>query len=188
MAHETPPHTFAEKGTRPLGCEEWQELLVDALDGTLSTSDSAAFKLHARDCSACAQLLEETRRGSEWLGYLHHAPEAPGDLVDKILARTSGAAPGLPVLTTGVAEVEGQPWLGRSVAALQRHGVESRLLMTLAMAFFSHRLHAQPHRRSSGAAAALGSLTVGPGHQRQPPVLHHLRAPGALLREPSLRL
>lgn len=133
MAHET----HIQKGTRTLGCEEWQELLVDALDGTLSPSDSAAFKLHARDCVACAQLLEETRRGSEWLGYLQHSPEAPGDLVEKILARTSGAAPQLPVLTTGVPAVEGQPWLGRSVAILQRHGLESRLLMTLAMAFFS---------------------------------------------------
>ncbi|MGI8772600.1 MAG: anti-sigma factor family protein [Acidobacteriaceae bacterium] len=133
MAHETP----IQKGIRPLGCEEWQELLVDALDGTLAPTDSAAFMLHARDCAACAQLLEETRRGSEWLGYLHHAPEAPGDLVEKILARTTGVTPGLPVLTTGVTAVEAQPWLGRSVAILQRHGAESRLLMTLAMAFFS---------------------------------------------------
>ncbi len=133
MTHDTPN----QKGIRRLGCEEWQELLVDALDGTLSSTDSAAFTLHARDCAACAQLLEETRRGGEWLGYLHHAPVAPGDLVEKILARTTGTAPRLPVLTTGVASVEGQPWLGRSVAVLQRHGVESRLLMTLAMAFFS---------------------------------------------------
>jgi hypothetical protein len=137
MAHETPPKTPIEKGTRRLSCEEWQELLVDALDGTLAPSDSAAFTLHTRDCMACAQLLEETRRGSEWLGYLHHAPEAPGNLVEKILARTSGTAQGLPVLTTGVPAVEGQPWLGRSVAILQRHGAESRVLMTLAMAFFS---------------------------------------------------
>jgi Putative zinc-finger len=137
MAHETPPKTPIEKGTRQLSCEEWQELLVDALDGTLAPSDSAAFTLHTRDCMACAQLLEETRRGSEWLGYLHHAPEAPGNLVEKILARTSGTAQGLPVLTTGVPAVEGQPWLGRSVAILQRHGAESRVLMTLAMAFFS---------------------------------------------------
>jgi hypothetical protein len=137
MAHETPPKTPIEKGTRRLSCEEWQELLVDALDGTLAPSDSAAFTLHTRDCMACAQLLEETRRGSEWLGYLHHAPEAPGDLVEKILARTSGTAQSLPVLTTGVPAVEGQPWLGRSVAILQRHGAESRVLMTLAMAFFS---------------------------------------------------
>jgi hypothetical protein len=137
MAHETPPKTPMEKGTRRLSCEEWQELLVDALDGTLSPSDSAAFTLHSKDCMACAQLLEETRRGSEWLGYLHHAPEAPGDLVEKILARTSGSAHDLPVLTTGVPAVEGQPWLGRSVAILQRHGAESRVLMTLAMAFFS---------------------------------------------------
>jgi putative zinc finger protein len=133
MAHDTP----IEKGRPPLRCEEWQELLVDALDGTLAPDDLVAFNLHAQRCEACAQLLEETRRGSEWLGYLHHAPEAPGDLVDKILARTSGTTPSLPVMGGVVPAVEGQPWLGRSVAILQRHGAESRVLMTLAMAFFS---------------------------------------------------
>ncbi len=134
--------TTSAKGAGPLQCEEWEALLADALDGTLAADDTAAFAAHKDACLACAQLLEEAQRGSEWLGYLKTEPEIPEDLLTKILARTSGtsglAAAGVPLgAGTAPAIAQEQAWMGRSFAMLHRHAVESRLLMTAAMAFFS---------------------------------------------------
>ncbi len=118
-----------------LKCEAWEALLTDALDGTLSASDSAAFTAHSDACMACAELLEAARRGSEWLQFLREAPPAPEGLVERILAGTSGLPESGPLLPAGAAAVPSHPWLG--VHMLQKHMAESRILMTLAMAFFS---------------------------------------------------
>jgi hypothetical protein len=79
---------------RPLKCEEWEALLADAIDGTLNAEDSAAFDAHTESCKACATTLVETRKGQQWLQFLHEEPEAPGDLLARILARTTGTATG----------------------------------------------------------------------------------------------
>jgi hypothetical protein len=120
----------------PLVCAEWEAMLVDALDGTLSTKDTAAFEAHRATCTACAQLMDEARRGGEWLQFLETEPEIPSDLVARILASTSGTADSMqavPVIA-GVPLVVAQPgWL----PGLERHAVQSRWIMTAAMAFFS---------------------------------------------------
>lgn len=126
-----------EKGPRTLSCEAWEAMLADALDGTLDARDAAAFEAHARSCGAgCAELLEEAKRGTEWLRFLHETPEAPQGLLEKILAGTAGLPEAQP-LAAGAVALPRQPWLGVSVGVLQRHMAESRILMTLAMAFFS---------------------------------------------------
>ena len=120
----------------PLVCAEWEAMLVDALDGTLSAKDNAAFEAHRATCTACAQLMDEARRGGEWLHFLETEPEIPSDLVARILASTSGAADSMPAAPAlaGVPLAIAQPgWL----TGVERHAVQSRWIMTAAMAFFS---------------------------------------------------
>jgi hypothetical protein len=130
-----------EKGNRTLSCEAWEAMLTDALDGTLTAADSAAFTAHSDGCLACADLLEEATRGSEWLQFLRQAPAAPLGLVERILAGTSGLPEAGPLVAAGVpAAIPQQPWLGMHMlqrGVISRHMAESRILMTLAMAFFS---------------------------------------------------
>ena len=75
---------------RVLRCDEWENLIADALDGTLSAADAAAFARHQGECALCAQMLKETQQGKAWIEYLAVEPEVPVDLLQKILARTSG--------------------------------------------------------------------------------------------------
>ena len=129
-----------EKGRpRSLNCEAWEAMLADALDGTLDARDAEAFDAHSKGCAAgCGELLEEAKRGTEWLRFLRETPEAPEGLLEKILVGTSGLSETqLPLAASGAVAIPHQPWLGVSVALLQRHVAESRILMTLAMAFFS---------------------------------------------------
>jgi putative zinc finger protein len=127
-----------ERGPRNLSCEAWEAMLADALDGTLDARDTAAFEAHGRSCGAgCAELLEEAKRGTEWLRFLHQTPEAPQGLLEKILAETTGLDSAQPLAVAGAPAIPSQPWLGVSIGVLQRHVMESRILMTLAMAFFS---------------------------------------------------
>jgi Putative zinc-finger len=128
-----------EKGPRNLSCEAWEAMLADALDGTLDARDAAAFEAHSKNCGAgCGDLLEESKRGTEWLRFLRETPEAPQGLLEKILVGTTGLPEAQqPLAASGAVALPQQPWLGVSVAMLQRHMAESRILMTLAMAFFS---------------------------------------------------
>ena len=128
-----------EKGPRNLSCEAWEAMLTDALDGTLSARDAEAFAAHSQSCTAgCPDLLEEAKRGSEWLRFLRETPAAPEGLLEKILVGTSGLPDSpLPLAAGGAVAIPQQPWLGVQIGLLQRHVAESRILMTLAMAFFS---------------------------------------------------
>jgi hypothetical protein len=133
---------------RALLCEEWEALLVDALDGTLAPTESAAFEAHRESCLACAQLLEEAKRGSEWLHFLETEPEVPIDLVGRILAKTSGPTATLPMEMPAIGGFPGMGgaavampaqigWAGTWLPRMERHASQSRWMMTAAMAFFS---------------------------------------------------
>jgi hypothetical protein len=131
-----------EKGPRTppraLSCEAWEAMLADVLDGTLDARDREAFDAHSQSCAGCGELLEEATRGSEWLRFLREAPPAPEGLLEKILAGTSGLPDmPLPLAAGGAVAIPREHWLGASVGVLHRHAAESRMLMTLAMAFFS---------------------------------------------------
>jgi hypothetical protein len=134
-----------QEQTKPLGgpgralrCDEWESLLADALDGTLSAADQAAFTRHQNECALCAQMFKETDQGKAWMQYLAVEPKVPADLLGKILARTSEipvtgtqpgvAAPGRPL--------PARPWRRVMLPAV-RQVLEPRLMMTAAMAFFS---------------------------------------------------
>jgi hypothetical protein len=117
----------------PLPCEEWEALLVDALDGTLAAENTAVFTAHGTDCPMCAEMLAQAKQGREWMKFLQEEPPAPVDLVSKILGRTSGAALPQLALAGGAQPVA----LPVSHFAMRRTFRDSRMLMTAAMAFFS---------------------------------------------------
>jgi Putative zinc-finger len=132
------------KPGRVLRCDEWENLLVDALDGRLTAADQAAFNRHHSECTLCAQMLKETQQGKAWLQYLTAEPEPPADLLKNILARTSGRS--LPGVVTGMepglpapAPTARPAWrrVAPRVFPVVRQALEPRLLMTAAMAFFS---------------------------------------------------
>jgi hypothetical protein len=128
-------------------CGQWETLLADALDGQLRPEDETTFTTHMAGCTACTALFDEARRGQEWLDFLSAEPEVPEGLLDKILAHTGpGQTAGATLAVDGVpaAMTAGIP-LRRSTPAWQRPGfmasvrrfAEPRLMMTVAMAFFS---------------------------------------------------
>ena len=133
---------------RGLRCDEWENLIADALDANLAATEEAAFARHASECALCAQMLKETQQGKDWMQYLAAEPEVPAGLLEKILARTSdrpasAVNPAQPAVPAGPLP-QGMPgtraarrpgWLAGRLWAQQM--VEPRLLMTLAMAFFS---------------------------------------------------
>jgi hypothetical protein len=117
-------------------CGRWETLLADALDGQLRPEDEAEFTGHMAACTSCGALFDEARRGREWLEFLAEEPEAPADLVDRILARTGPghkaqpayAAAGMPAVPA---------WQRPGFMGQVRRFAEPRLMMTAAMAFFS---------------------------------------------------
>jgi Putative zinc-finger len=129
---------FGQKPGTPGGamrCEDWEAQLTDALDGLLPAGQAAVFTAHAESCENCGDLLAHVKQGQEWLNYLHEEPEIPWDLVPRILEKTVGAGGvPIPVVAAGVpagggAMAMAMPW--------RRSFHETRLLMTVAMAFFS---------------------------------------------------
>jgi hypothetical protein len=131
---------------RVLRHDEWESLIADALDGTLTAADAAAFARHQADCTPCAQILKETQQGKAWMEYLAVEPEVPADLLQKILTRTSGRSvsgeetgvvPGVPL---PVRAVPARSTWHRALPVIRqvgRQAFEPRLMMTAAMAFFS---------------------------------------------------
>ncbi len=131
---------------RVLRCDEWESLIADALDGTLPAADAAAFARHHGECALCAQMLKETQQGKAWIEYLAAEPEVPADLLQKILARTSGRSvsgeeagvvPGVPLPVRAVPARSAWHRVLPVVRQVARQAFEPRLMMTAAMAFFS---------------------------------------------------
>ena len=144
----------------PDACHAWATLLPDAAEGLLSESEQTAVERHVAGCERCAQELADAQRGAAWLGLLRdHLPEPPADLLQSILARTSGAdaslgepsqvtagyaAPGMWTFPPRAAQQTGglpgfkqrlERWLGMGAGSFPT--LQPRLAMTGAMAFFS---------------------------------------------------
>ncbi len=142
-------------------CAQCENMLADALDGTLSAADQKLFDSHMAQCGPCAQLLADAQRGVAWLEMLRHPkPEPPAMLVERILAQTSGAAGQMlpvPMPQTGILVPQPSagsvvptatsyanviPFRSRFAAAVRSNSfgqimLQPRLAMTAAMAFFS---------------------------------------------------
>ena len=134
-------------------CAQCESMLADALDGTLSTTDQALFDAHMAACGPCSEMLADARRGAAWLEMLRDPrPEPPADLLERILAQTSGVVTGAaPAYAADTAPVfAGAPMMpARAVPFRVRFAswlkggwlgsgmLQPRLAMTAAMAFFS---------------------------------------------------
>ena len=76
-----------------LTCTQTEGMLLDAADGLLLPDEQTHFDLHIAECPNCTRLLAEVRRGGAWMEMLKEAPPVPpADMVDRILAMTSGNA------------------------------------------------------------------------------------------------
>lgn len=124
-------------------CGEWEALLTDALDGLLQSEEEAQFIEHKAACPACAALYDEARKGREWLHFLSPEPEPPEGLLEKILASTGPghglgrAASAMPAGPAAVPSFVPPVWQQPGFLAHMRAAAQPRLLMTVAMAFFS---------------------------------------------------
>ena len=137
-------------------CGEWETLLAEALDGLLNPEDEARFLAHKAACPACAALYEEARKGREWLEFLSPEPEPPEGLIERILA-TTGPGRALGRTASGLERPGTVPefvppvyhpsdkdssrgipvWQQPGFFGRMRAGLQPRLMMTAAMAFFS---------------------------------------------------
>ena len=120
-------------------CGRWETLLADALDGLLKPEDEATFTTHMAGCANCTALFDEARKGREWLSFLSQEPEIPEGLIDRILAQTGpGHKPGHLVGAGHAAAMPLIPaWQRPGFMGHVRRFAEPRLMMTVAMAFFS---------------------------------------------------
>src|SRR5579862_9246065 len=84
-----PNHTDNDQTSTGMQCQEFDSLLVDAIDGLLSSYQLDRFQAHARTCSACGPLFAEVEAGRNWLKELTEV-EPPAGLVNNILASTTG--------------------------------------------------------------------------------------------------
>ena len=141
-----------------LTCSQCERMLLDAADETLLPEDQTQFELHLAGCDACSRLMADAQRGRAWLGMLQAAPPQPSaDLMQQILARTSGdpaiaiplrprnepilsyAGGGYTIATDSTMRtvpfgpVRRVNWLQRFIASVS----QPRFAMTAAMAFFS---------------------------------------------------
>ncbi len=64
-------------------CPEFESILADYLDGTLSASERAAVELHAAECAGCGDFMAEVKGGVALLGRTPEV-EPPEELITRI--------------------------------------------------------------------------------------------------------
>jgi hypothetical protein len=115
-------------------CTEFDALLADALDGTLTGGKLAAFERHKTECATCGAMFAEADAGLKWMQTLEEV-ESPRNLVHNILAATTGVAE-----TTLAKETAQQTLWDRVRRWVTPHAsplFTPRFAMSCAMAFFS---------------------------------------------------
>jgi hypothetical protein len=150
-------------------CMRWEALLADAVDGELKSGDEAEFAAHMAACPECAALFDAARKGREWLEFLAAEPEAPAGMLEKILARTGPGHEAVypeAVPVGGIGSGVPEPWQRPGLGALIRRFAEPRLMLTVAMAFFSTALTLSllAPRVTNLMAPAMATLRVGNLH------------------------
>ena len=120
-------------------CGEFDALLNEVLDGTLTGPKLEGFQAHARACAVCGPLLAEADAGRRWLKSLAEV-EPPTNLVHNILVATTGHESNR-VATRSQTE---SSWADRFTAWLRpvfspvlAVSRQPRFAMSFGMAFFS---------------------------------------------------
>ena len=134
--------------TSRLTCSQCESMLLDAIDGLLLPDDRLQFDIHIAHCAVCSRALGDARRGAAWMEMLRDSPpEPPADLVDRILAKTSGDPAFARADMVASSSILGRT-PGRVLPFVPAHSVNAwarmaqmvtqpRFAMTAAMAFFS---------------------------------------------------
>jgi len=115
-------------------CVEFEALLSEAMDETLTGQRLERFRAHARVCAVCGPMFAEAEAGRRWLRSLEEV-EPPASLASNILVATigreSGRAKASAEHITWKDQMAG--WL-RPVFAVAR---QPRFAMSFGMAFFA---------------------------------------------------
>jgi hypothetical protein len=120
-------------------CAEFDALLIEALDETLTGSKLESFQAHARVCAVCGPLFAEADGGRRWLKSLAEL-EPPANLVHNILLATTGyESERVAVRPKGQASWTDAftGWLRPVFAPVLSVGRQPRFAMSFGMAFFS---------------------------------------------------
>lgn len=114
-------------------CTEFDALLTEAIDGTLSGQRREDFERHKAGCTACNALFAEVTNGVAWLDEVEEVLPPP-NLVHNILAATSGTAQ-----PAALADKRPSAWaqLRRQVHMVFAPVLTPRFGMSMGMAFFS---------------------------------------------------
>ena len=118
-----------------MDCTQFEAMLSDALDRTLSGSVLAGFREHAASCVDCGPLLAQAETGMKWLKSLPEL-EPPRNLVHNILVATSGAAAAAPARQAAPWRHRVRGWM-RPLAPVFSALQQPRFALSLGMAFFS---------------------------------------------------
>ena len=120
-------------------CAEFDALLSDALDATLTGAKLESFQAHARVCAVCGPLFAEAEAGRRWLKSLDEV-EPPANLVHNILVATTGHESKRVVRRTAPAVSwtdELRRGCGRYSLPCFAMSRQPRFAMSFGMAFFS---------------------------------------------------
>ncbi|HEX3351670.1 MAG TPA: hypothetical protein VHS34_02510 [Terriglobales bacterium] len=120
-------------------CGEFDALLNEALDGSLTGPKLESFQAHARVCAVCGPLLTEADAGRRWLKSLVEV-EPPANLMHNILLATTGQES----RRVAVRPESNPSWLDKVTAWLRpvftpvlAVSRQPRFAMSFGMAFFS---------------------------------------------------
>ena len=118
-------------------CAEFETLLTDALDDSLTGARLQSFEAHVKACPQCGPLFAEAHEGRRWLKSLSEV-EAPANLVHNILAATSGVESARSLAKPEVSWKEAVAgWLRPVFTPVFAAARQPRFVMSFGMAFFS---------------------------------------------------
>lgn len=120
-------------------CTEFDALLMDALDSTLTGIRLEKFQAHARVCAVCGPLFAEADAGRRWLKSLAEV-EPPANLMHNILVATTGHESKHVVgrTTAGGSWTDAiTSWLRPIFSPVFAMSRQPRFAMSFGMAFFS---------------------------------------------------
>ena len=126
---------MAGQGHNGIQCSEFDALLSQAIDGTLSGERLQAFEAHGRECQLCGPMLRDAEAGRSWLKSLEEI-EPPAHLVNNILLATSGVAAGKATARATWGQRIGG-WVDAILAPLVAVARQPRFAMSFGMAFFT---------------------------------------------------
>ena len=127
---------MTEKDNIGMECSQFESMLADALDGTLTEGDNRAFESHAGTCPTCGPMFLEARQGMLWLGRLEDL-EPPKNLVHNILAATTLAEATQEEAKAKTAQPGRIARMWKPVKGVLKGMIQPRFATSFSMAFFS---------------------------------------------------